>query len=128
MDMASLPWGRSWAFPCRRTICRKSQVKQQRLNPKFLGGKLLKDLLCFKRTVVVAYARMVAPHDEMSAAVIFPDQGVKDRLARTGIPHPGRIERQQGPLGNKVMIDQGLVALKPHFGRDIVGFGFSHQG
>jgi hypothetical protein len=54
---------------------------------------LVEDLLRVVGAVVVAHARVVAPDDEVRAAVVLPHDCVVDRLARAGVAHRGREHR-----------------------------------
>ena len=72
--------------------------------------KASRQFLRFIFAVEIADAGMVTSDDEMRAAIVAPDDGVKHRLARAGIAHHCREHRKHDPLLRQEAPDQGLIA------------------
>src|SRR6185436_18675247 len=74
-------------------------VEEKRGDPQLSWFKLVEDVMRVVSTVVVSYSRMIAAHNEMGAAVVFPNQRMKDGFARPGIAHRGRHDRKDCARG-----------------------------
>src|SRR5258706_2641264 len=68
-------------------------IEEQWCYADFFRLKLVEDVMCIIRTVVVTDSRMVAPNNEMRAPIIFTHQRVEDGFAWSGISHRGRQDR-----------------------------------
>ena len=76
---------------------------------------LLEQLLCFVRPIewlavgIIAWPGVVAADDQVRAAMVFTDQSVPDRFARSAHPHR---QRKHGKLhgSRRIFRDQQLVA------------------
>ena len=75
---------------------------------------------------VLARARMVAPDDEMGAAVVLADQRVPDRLARAGHAH-GEVQQAHRGGGGGVLVEHRLVAAHPGEVVDVARLGQAHH-
>ena len=53
----------------------------------------VEDVVRVERAVVAAHARVVASDEQVRAAVVLPEEGVEQRLARSGVAHVERIAR-----------------------------------
>src|SRR5215813_2451653 len=62
-------------------------VKKHRRDLQFAGLERAEDELRVVGAVIIAHARVIAPDDEVRAAVVLPDDRVEDRLARPGVAH-----------------------------------------
>ena len=66
-------------------------------------------------------AGVVAPDDEVGAAVVLAADRVPDRLARPGVAHRGGEHADHRAVLRVVALEQRLVAPHPHVRRDVVG-------
>jgi hypothetical protein len=57
---------------------------------------------------------VIAPDDEVGAAVVLADERVEDGFARAGEAHRGGEDAEKGALLRVVGVDQDLVAAKAH--------------
>ncbi len=75
---------------------------------------------------VRARAGVVAPHDEVGAAVVLADDGVPHRLARPAQPHG---DGQQGELCGvaRVAGQERLIAAHARVVVDVAGLGHAHH-
>ena len=103
-------------------------LELERGDGDFAGGELIKDVLGIVGAVVVSDPGMIASDDEMRDAVVLSYQSVEDRLARTGVAHGPRHDREHGASGDEVFFDDHLVATHSHFGGNIARLGLPHQG
>jgi len=71
---------------------------------------------------------MVAAHDEVGAAVVLPHDRVEDGLLRARVAHGRRQDPEEHPIAREVVVDQGLIAVHPHLGGDVIGLGVAHDG
>jgi len=69
-------------------------VEEQRRYLERGRVEFLEYIMRVVRAVVVADAGVVAPHDEVGAAVVLADDGVEDGLARAGVAHRRRVDDQ----------------------------------
>jgi hypothetical protein len=68
-------------------------LEHERLDLELLGIELVEDLLRFVGPVVVADAGVVAPDDEVGAAVVLSYQRVKSGFLVPGISDCGGVDR-----------------------------------
>src|SRR5918992_584202 len=80
---------------------------------------LVEDLVRVEGPVVAADAGVVAPDNEMRAAVILAEERVQQRLARPGIAHVEGIACLQHGAGSEVLLDQHRNSSRTHLGWDI---------
>src|SRR3990167_9156192 len=76
--------------PCCHPIALEAverHVDLERVNLQRAWRDLVKDLLSIEGTVVLPHARMIAPYNEMAAAIVLTKHGVKQRLSRTRVTH-----------------------------------------
>src|SRR5207302_6629670 len=64
-------------------------LELQDLDAELAWRVLVEDPMGGVSVVVAAHSRVVATDDEMRAAVVASHQGVKDRLLRPRVAHPG---------------------------------------
>src|SRR3990167_11502751 len=102
-------------------------VEKQWCNAYLLRVKFIKDIMRIKRPVITTYSCMISTYNKMCTAVIFPHQGVKDRLSRSGIPHSGRKNGQHSPILGIIFFQKNFITFNPHLCRDIVAFCFPYQ-
>src|SRR5690606_36611174 len=76
--------------------------------------KLADELLCFVCAVIVADPCMVAADNEMCAAVILTDNGMKNRFFWPCITHCCWIDREACSICRIVMLQNDLVTFHPH--------------
>src|ERR1700730_13962779 len=68
----------------------ESILEVERGDADLAGRVALEDLLRVVGAVVGADAGVIAPDNEMGAAVVAPDDGMEDRLARATVAHVRR--------------------------------------
>ena len=102
-------------------------LEHQRLDPELVDVEVVEDLLGIVCAVVVADAGVVAPDDEVGAAVVAADDRVQDRLAGTGVVHLRRVHPEDHPVLRVVVVHQHLVAAHAHVGGDVAGLGLADQ-
>ncbi len=101
-------------------------VEQQRRDAKLLGRQRSDQPLRVERTVVIAYAGLVAPHDEVGATVILAHQRVQQGLPWPGVPHRRDQGGQQHPLGREGP-QRRLVSPHAHLDRHVAVLGRPDQ-
>ncbi len=89
--------------------------------------ELVEDFLRVVRAIVLADARVIASDDDVCAAIVLAADRVKDRFARTGVPHRRRKHAEDHAVGRIVIAQEFLVRTHPHVGRDIVRLGFADE-
>jgi hypothetical protein len=72
-----------------------------------------------ERSVVLADAGMVAPDDEVRAAVVLPEKRVQQGLARPGVAHVERVARLDHRAATEVLLDQHGDGARAHLRRDV---------
>ena len=102
-------------------------IEEQWLDAQLARRERAEDVVRVVGAVVVADAGMVAADDEVRAAVVLADQGVEDRLARTGVAHGGREDAQQDAVGRVVVVEQHPIAAHAHVGGNVVVLGLADQ-
>src|SRR5262245_33148460 len=88
---------------------------------------MAEDELRVVSAVVIADARVIAPDDEVRAAVVLTNDGVEDRLSRPGVAHRGR---QHGELRSRlrvVVLDDHFVGAQTDRRRYVVGFRLAYD-
>ena len=70
---------------------------------------------------------MVSPDDEVTAAVVLAEDGVKQRFARAGVAHLHRVTRLDARAAHEVVLDQRIDRADAHVGRDVSGFQLAEQ-
>src|SRR3990167_600676 len=116
--------------PCCHPIALEAverHVDLERGNLQRAWRDLVKDLLSIEGTVVLPHARMIAPYNEMAAAIVLTKHGVKQRLSRTRVTHLHRIAGLDTAIFNKIVLYQRVHRPYPHLGWNIPGFKLSHQ-
>ena len=93
-----------------------------------LRRELVKDVLGIVGAIVLTHAGVIAPDDEVGAAVVLAGDGVEDGLAGTRVPHGGGEHAQDDPLGGVVVPQDGLVGGDAHIGGDVVLLSLADQG
>ncbi|GBC80041.1 hypothetical protein HRbin09_01269 [bacterium HR09] len=76
---------------------------------------------------VCAGAGVIAPDDEVGAAVVLADNGVPKGFPRPGHTH-GQRQKRKGSHAGRVMGEQGLVTPHPGVVVHVPRFGHSHYG
>ena len=94
-------------------------VDLQRLGQKRAWPQLIENVLRVEGTVVAADAGMVATDDKMRAAEILANEGMQQRLARTGIAHLDGIARLNHRSRPEIIVDHRLDRARSHLGRDV---------
>src|SRR6266702_4384916 len=74
-------------------------LEEHRLDSQLVWLELVEDELRVVGAVVVADARVVAPDDEMRAAVVLAADRMPDRLPRARIAHGRREGREHDAVG-----------------------------
>src|ERR1700686_2037140 len=92
---------------------------------KCAGPQLIEDVMRIEGAVVVADAGMVSPNDKVRAAEVLANEGMKQRLARTGIAHFDGITRLNDRSRAEIIIDHRLDCAGTNIGGDIACFQFS---
>src|SRR5512145_1419599 len=72
-------------------VAPERDVHLERLRLERARWNLVEHAVRIERPVVLADAGMVAPHDQMRAAVVLAEKRVQQRLARTGVAHVERV-------------------------------------
>ena len=108
-------------------------LKLKNLDADFFRAKFIKRFLSVVTSIIGFPVRPVAPcviasHNEMRAAIIFPTNGVPHRFPRARIPHRCRKHAQEHMVCGVILFNQHLVTIPPDTRRHIVAFGFSHEG
>jgi len=83
----------------------------QRGDAQLARCKLVEDLLGLVRTVVAAHAGVIATHDKMRTPVVLAHDGVKNRFARSAVPHGGGIDDQCNPVLRVVVLEECFIGL-----------------
>ena len=78
--------------------------------------------------VVVAHAGVVAPHDEVGAAVVLPHDGVEDGLPGAGVAHGRRQHGEMDAVLGEVAVEQYLVTGHTHVSGDVVVLRIADEG
>ena len=78
--------------------------------------------------VIITHARVIAADDEVGAAVILTDKGVKDGLAGARVAHGGRIHGEKHPVFRVIVFHQHFIAFHSHIGRDVISLGLADEG
>ncbi len=65
---------------------------------------------------------MVAPHDEVRATVVLPEDRVQQRLARPGVAHLHRVATLHDAVFAEVLVHQRVDRAHAHLGRDVARF------
>ena len=102
-------------------------LKKQGGDADIFGREFVKNALGVVGAVVIADSGVVAPHDEMGAAVIFAREGVHYGFARPCIPHRCRKNAKHNSAFGVVSLNHGAVTGYSHLGGNIVLFGFAHK-
>src|SRR5215207_3754635 len=102
-------------------------VEEERRDAQLAVLELVEDVVRVVGAVVAADARMVAPDDEVRAAVVLPHERVEDGLARAGVPHRRRQHGEHGARRRVVVAEDGLVREHAHVGRDVVRLGLADE-
>src|SRR5215213_2326146 len=98
----------------------ESVVEEERRDAQLFGLELVEDVVRVVGAVVTADARVVAPDDEVRAAVVLPHERVEDRLARPRVAHRRREHGEDGARGRVVVREDGLVREHAHVRGDVV--------
>ena len=77
------------------------------------GGDLIENVMGVEGPVIVADSRVITSDQQMRAAVILPEQGMKQRLARAGVTHIQRITRMHDRIRDEVVCDQCVYCPGP---------------
>ena len=99
----------------------KSDVDLQRFSVKRAVPQLVEDVMRIEGTVVIADAGVVAPDDQVRAAKILANEGMKQRLARTRIAHLDRIARLNDRSGAEIIVDHRLDRSGANLGWNVAG-------
>ena len=102
-------------------------LEEQRRDPEVGRVELVEDSLRVVGAVVVSDTRMVAPDDEVRAAVVLARHRVEDRLARPGVPHRRRKDAEHDAIFRIVVVDEHLIALHARRRRDVVALGLADE-
>ena len=102
-------------------------LEEEHIDAQLARPKGLEDPVCVVGAVVAADPRVVAPDDEVRAAVVLAQDRVEHRLARPRVAHREREHRQQRAIGREVLLEQHLVAAHPHRRRHVVALGLAHE-
>ena len=62
-------------------------IEEQWLDAELAWCERAEDVVRVVRAVIAAHAGVVAPDDEVGAAVVLAHDGVENRLARAGVAH-----------------------------------------
>src|SRR5262245_47169684 len=100
----------------------KGDVDLQRSRVKRTVPQLVEDVMRIEGTVVIADAGVVAPDDQMRAAEILANEGMKQRFARARIAHFDRIARLNDRLGAEIIVDHRLDRSGANLGWNVAGF------
>jgi hypothetical protein len=90
--------------------------------------EFIEDILRIIRTVLVTDSGVVSTDDEVTDTVILANQSMKNRFTRSGIAHCSRHHREQGSLGDEIVLDNRGVAIHAHIGWNVPGLSFTDQG
>src|SRR6266849_10427114 len=116
--------GRVWTGTGRRHAATGRAVEgvleAEDLDAQLAGGVLVEDAVRRVCVVVAADSGVVPTDDEMSAAVVAPDDGVEDRLLGTRVAHPRRVGGEQDSVRRVIPAQQLLVAAHANGSRDVV--------
>src|SRR5262245_998155 len=99
----------------------------QRRDPDLLRRELVEDPLSVVGAVEAVRPRVIAADDEMGAAVVLADDGVEDRLARSGEAHHRGEYGEQRPFSRVVLLDEDLVAAEAYVSRYVRGAGLAEK-
>src|SRR5258708_27153276 len=102
----------------------KSDVDLQRLGMKCTRPQLIEDVMRIEGTVVVADAGVVAPDDKVPTAEVLANEGMKQRLAWTGIAHLDRIARLDYRSRAEIIVDHRLDCAGTNIGWGVAWFQF----
>ena len=72
-----------------------------------------------ERPVIVTYARVIAPDDEVRATEILAQDSVQQRLARTRVAHFYRIAGLDDGAVYEIVLDELVYRPDPDFRRNI---------
>src|SRR5262245_44834987 len=102
----------------------ESDVDLQRLDMKRAVPQLIEDVMRIERTVIVADAGVVAPDDEVGAAEVLANEGMKHGLARARIAHLDRIARLNDRSWPEIIVNHRLDGPGANIGRNVASFQF----
>jgi hypothetical protein len=102
-------------------------LEEHRLDVELVRLELVEDQLRIVGAVVAADAGVVAPDDEVRAAVVLAADRVPDRLARTGVAHRRGEGRDDHPVGRVVAVDEHAVALDAGRRGDVLRLRLAHE-
>src|SRR4029079_10176453 len=111
--------------PARPAV--KRVVKKQRRNSELRRIKLVKDVVRVIGPVVVANTSVIATNNEMRAAVVLTDQGMKDSLAWSCIAHRCWHHGQNSSCSGVVLRENLFVRTHSDISRHIVQFGVADE-
>src|SRR5262249_20680466 len=100
----------------------KSHIDLQRLGMKCTRPQLIEDVMRIEGAVVVANAGMVAPDDKVRTAEVLANQGMKQRLAWTGVAHLDRIARLDYRSRAEIIVDHRLDCSGPNIRWNVTCF------
>jgi hypothetical protein len=102
-------------------------VQTQRLDAQRPGRDFPEDFLRVVGTVVIAHAGVVAPYDQVRAAVILSEDGVEQGLARSGVTHFHGVAALHDAVLAEVLVHQRVHGPHPYFRRYVAGFELADQ-
>ena len=108
-------------------VAPEGPVDLERLGLERILRDFVEDMVRVERAIVAADAGVVAADDQVRAAVVLAEQGVQQRLARTGIAHVERVAGLDDGILDEVLLDQGADGLGAHVGRDVAGLELAEQ-
>src|SRR6185503_8125628 len=103
-------------------------IEEHRRDAEGLGIEFVENVMRIVSAVIAPDSRMIAPDDEMSAAIVLPYDCVKHGFSRARVAHSRGIDRQQRSSLRKVILEHCLVTTHSNIRRNVVGFRLAHQG
>ena len=90
-------------------------------------GDIVENSLSIEGAIVIAHAGMVAADDEVCAAGVLTEAGMKNGFAGTGIQHVKSVSGNHYGIGFKIKFYHFADAIVANVGRNVAFFQFSEQ-
>src|SRR3954453_20958996 len=102
-------------------------LEEEWLDAELVDVDFVEDQLRVVGAVVVPDTSVVAPDDEVGAAVVPASDRVQDGFARTGVVHLRGEDAEDDPVVRVVVLHQDLVTAHPHVGGDVACLRLADQ-
>ena len=119
--------GRSSRSPFGRTRGTRRRCRTQSARSRARRARSRRRSAGRRRRVIEAHAGVVAPDDEVGAAVVLAADRVPDGLTQPRVAHGRREGGEHDPVVRVVALHQHAVAVHARVGRDVVGLRLTDQ-